>query len=170
MIIQPISPSDGAGFNRLLKMIESETHHMLFDPGERTTTDQEQLAFIERVIKSPGRTILLAKTNDAPVGFIAVMGENLNKKLHSRYISMGVLSKFHQMQIGSGLMKRAIEFCEAQGVARMELTVVTTNLPALNLYRKFGFEIEGTKRRSLNVQGELVDEYFMARISAIPCR
>ena len=32
------------------------------------------------------------------------------------------------------------------GVLRLELTVFVDNTPAIALYRKFGFEIEGTNR------------------------
>jgi RimJ/RimL family protein N-acetyltransferase len=165
LIIQPITVSEGAKLNQLLKKIESESHYMLYDPGERTTSDQEQTAFIERMLKSPRSTILVAREADQLLGFIAIMGENLNKKTHSRYIAMGVLDEFKGRNIGSRLMEAAIHFCNEQQVARMELTVVASNQRAIKLYQKYGFELEGTKRQSLKIQGQLADEFYMARIS-----
>ena len=45
---------------------------------------------------------------------------------------------------------------------RLELTVMIHNAPAIALYQKFGFQIEGTKRASLKVDGTYVDEYVMS--------
>lgn len=49
-------------------------------------------------------------------------------------------------------------------IVRLELTVLCTNKIALNLYKKSGFEIEGTKRKSMYIDGEYVDEYYMSKI------
>ena len=40
----------------------------------------------------------------------------------------------------------------------------TDNERGTGLYRKMGFEIEGLKRRSLNIKGTYVNEYYMAKI------
>lgn len=50
------------------------------------------------------------------------------------------------------------------GIVRLELSVMTHNQAALALYIKNGFEIEGTKRKSLIIDGEWVDEYYMSKI------
>lgn len=50
------------------------------------------------------------------------------------------------------------------GIVRLELSVMTHNQAALGLYTKSGFEIEGTKRKSLIIDGEWVDEYYMSKI------
>jgi RimJ/RimL family protein N-acetyltransferase len=50
------------------------------------------------------------------------------------------------------------------GIQRLELTVRVDNAAAIHLYQRMGYEIEGTKRRSLLVDGEFVDELYMARL------
>ncbi|WP_407927862.1 GNAT family N-acetyltransferase [Gracilibacillus suaedae] len=47
---------------------------------------------------------------------------------------------------------------------RMELTVAASNRSAVALYKKIGFEIEGTKRKALLVENEYLDEYYMAKL------
>jgi putative acetyltransferase len=49
-------------------------------------------------------------------------------------------------------------------IERIELTVFVDNAPALTLYQKFGFKIEGTGKRFALRNGEYIDAYFMARI------
>ena len=49
-------------------------------------------------------------------------------------------------------------------IHRLELTVMSHNERAVNLYQKMGFKIEGIKQDSLLVNDEYVDEYYMAKI------
>ena len=49
-------------------------------------------------------------------------------------------------------------------VLRLELTVYSDNAPAIALYRKFGFEIEGTHRGFALRGGVFVDAHAMARL------
>ena len=50
------------------------------------------------------------------------------------------------------------------GLWRLELEVYTDNEAAIALYRKFGFEVEGTKRCFALRDGAYVDTYMMARL------
>ena len=47
---------------------------------------------------------------------------------------------------------------------RMELTVMVHNERAKRLYLARGFEVEGTKRNSLKVDGKYVDELYMSTL------
>jgi putative acetyltransferase len=49
-------------------------------------------------------------------------------------------------------------------LTRVELRVYVDNAPAIALYKKFGFEIEGTHRRMASRNDEYVDGYSMARV------
>ncbi|WP_440858013.1 GNAT family N-acetyltransferase [Staphylococcus shinii] len=44
----------------------------------------------------------------------------------------------------------------------MELTVITTNKPAVNFYEKIGFKIEGIKHSSVYMDGHYFDELYMS--------
>jgi L-phenylalanine/L-methionine N-acetyltransferase len=44
------------------------------------------------------------------------------------------------------------------------LEVYTDNEPAVRLYKKFGFSVEGTLRRYAFRDGRFVDAYMMARL------
>jgi putative acetyltransferase len=54
------------------------------------------------------------------------------------------------------------------GLTRLELTVYTDNEPALRLYRRFGFELEGTHRAYGLRDGVLTDAHCMARLRPPP--
>lgn len=58
------------------------------------------------------------------------------------------------------LEKWAIE----NNIKRFELTVMTHNEKAVNLYKKMGFKIEGIKEHSILMDGKFIDEYYMGEI------
>lgn len=56
------------------------------------------------------------------------------------------------------------DWAEEKNITRLELTVICENEVAKRLYTNSGFEIEGIKRKSVCVDGECLDEYYMARV------
>ena len=87
------------------------------------------------------------------------------RRRHVGYIGMAVHDKCHARGIGTALMNAIIELADNWlNLARLELNVWTDNEPALRLYKKFGFEIEGTQRKYAFRDGAYVDAYAMARV------
>lgn len=69
--------------------------------------------------------------------------------------------------IGSALLAAIIDLAENWlGLTRLELEVFVDNEPAIRLYEKYGFVIEGTKRRYALRDGVYVDTHVMARLKA----
>ena len=58
----------------------------------------------------------------------------------------------------------ADKWARENDVLRLELTVECTNVNAIRLYEKSGFKKEGLREKSMNLDGELIDEYYMAKI------
>jgi RimJ/RimL family protein N-acetyltransferase len=56
------------------------------------------------------------------------------------------------------------EWAKQQHIHRLELTVMTHNIAGIALYKKQGFAIEGTKRQSLLINGQFIDEFYMAKL------
>jgi putative acetyltransferase len=84
---------------------------------------------------------------------------------HVATFGIGVSAEKHGRGVGSALMREMVNLCDNWlRIERIELTVFVDNAPALTLYQKFGFEIEGTGKRFALRNGEYVDAYFMARI------
>ena len=68
--------------------------------------------------------------------------------------------------LGSGILSDIKRQCEENGKVRIELTVDVDNMAAIGLYKKAGFETEGTVRKSyrLSSTNRFYDEYLMAYI------
>ena len=86
------------------------------------------------------------------------------RRRHAGTIGMAVRDDWHGRGVGTALMAAAVDLADNWiGYSRLELTAYTDNEAAIALYRKFGFEIEGTARRYALRAGVLVDAYMMAR-------
>jgi putative acetyltransferase len=80
-------------------------------------------------------------------------------------LGMSVHDEYQNRGVGSGLIAALIELADNWlGLRRLELEVWTDNAPAVHLYEKFGFRIEGTGHQYARRAGELVDAYYMARL------
>ena len=84
---------------------------------------------------------------------------------HAGSIGMAVRDDWQGKGVGTALMRAALDLADNWlNLTRIELRVYVDNSAAVALYKKFGFEIEGTHRRLSFRDGEYVDAYSMARI------
>jgi putative acetyltransferase len=87
------------------------------------------------------------------------------RRRHTAGLGMMVHDDFHRQGIGSALMAALIDAADNWlDLKRLELTVNTDNAPAIGLYRKFGFEVEGTRRADIFRDGKYIDSFEMARL------
>jgi RimJ/RimL family protein N-acetyltransferase len=164
MLIRTIHPDDAEQFLNLRKKLDEETQFMLFEPGERTTTVEEQREHIQRLLLQENSTTFVAEHNRQLVGYLEASGGQFRRNRHSVYIVIGILQDFTGQGIGGQLFAALEEWAQQKSITRLELTVMTHNQAGLALYRKRGFEIEGTKKHSLLVNNQYVDEYYMTKL------
>ena len=87
------------------------------------------------------------------------------RRRHVGQIGMAVRDDWQGKGAGSALMQAGIDLADKWlNLSRLELEVFTDNAPAIHLYQKFGFVIEGTHPRFAFRDGEFVDVHAMARL------
>jgi putative acetyltransferase len=93
---------------------------------------------------------------------------NAPRRRHIASLGMGVRDDLQGRGIGSALMQAATSMCDQWlQIRRLELEVYVDNPAAIALYKKFGFEIEGTLRMYGFRDGQYVDVYAMSRLRVI---
>ena len=119
----------------------------------------------ERLQPKPGQKRLVACIDENIVGDLALQVEASPRRSHVATFGISVAAHAQGRGVGSALMSEMINLCDNwMRIERIELTVFADNPAALALYRKFGFEIEGTGRKFALRNGEYVDAYYMARM------
>lgn len=162
-MIRTIRPDDAEQFLNLCTKLDEETQFMMLEPGERTTTVLEQQDYIERLLLRGNNTIIVAEYDGRLVGYLSAFGGEFNRNKHSVHLVIGILQAFTGCGIGSQMFVALEQWARQHSIHRLELTVMTHNEAGIALYRKRGFEVEGTKKQSLLVNGQYVDEYYMAK-------
>ena len=163
-MIRTIRPGDAELFLNLRIRLDQETQFMMLEPGERTTTVEEQRDHIERLIATANSTIIIAEEEGQLVGYLAASGGEFKRNKHSVYIVIGILQASTGRGIGSQLFTTLEQWARQNSIHRLELTVMNHNEKGIALYRKSGFEVEGTKKHALFFNGQYVDEYYMAKL------
>ncbi len=163
-MIRTICLDDAEQFLNLCTSLDKETQFMMLEPGERTTTVAEQRDNIQHLLAKKNSTIIVAEEEGHLIGYLAALGGEYKRNRHSVYIIIGILQAFTNRGVGSQLFTALEHWARQNAIHRLELTVMTRNEAGLALYKKRGFEIEGTRKNSLLVNGHFVDEYSMAKL------
>jgi putative acetyltransferase len=91
---------------------------------------------------------------------------NKPRRQHAASIGMSVRDDFQGQGVGTALMQAATDMADNWlNILRLELDVYTDNEPAVRLYKKCGFVIEGTLKNYAYRAGQYVDVYAMARFN-----
>ena len=113
-----------------------------------------------------GHYILVACAGEEIVGNAGLHPVGTSpRRAHAMHLGMTVRTDWHGKGVGSALMEALLELADGWlNVIRVELNVYTDNERAIALYRKFGFEVEGTLRAYALRAGRYVDAHTMARV------
>ncbi len=109
---------------------------------------------------------LLACVEDEVIGQLGLQTNPLRpRRKHAATLGMTVRDDWQGKGAGTALMQAAVDMADKWlNIARLELEVFVDNEPAVKLYKKFGFVIEGTLTCFAYRDGEYVDVYTMARL------
>ncbi len=113
-----------------------------------------------------GDHMLVAEYEGKVVGNLGLhVASKAVRRRHAGMIGVTVHDAYQRKGIGSALMKAALDLADHwMHFTRLELTVFTDNAAAIALYKKFGFQIEGTFHQYAFRNGIFADVYSMARI------
>ncbi|MGC9167024.1 MAG: GNAT family N-acetyltransferase [Thermoplasmata archaeon] len=119
--------------------------------------------FISSKIKSLNDLILVAEHENRVIGVLTLIREPFLKNRHVAVLGIAIKSGFRHEGIGSALMEESIKWAKEQNIEKITLEVFSTNTNAIELYKKFGFEIEGIRKKQFKILGNYVDDVLMAK-------
>lgn len=164
MKIREAVTEDAAKLAALMEHVDRTSPFMLWEPGERKISLESQQKMIEGLQNKENGAIFVAEQNNELIGYLIAIGGNANKNKHSAYLVVGIHESYRGKGVGTRLFQELDQWATQHGLHRLELTVVARNNAGVSLYQKRGFTVEGTKKDSLRIHDEYVDEYYMAKI------
>ncbi len=81
---------------------------------------------------------------------------------HKAELGLTIHDDYHGLGIGTALLNHMLKVAKLRNLTKVSLTVNCTNQRALYLYKKVGFQIEGTLHKEMFYDGKFLDEYRMA--------
>ena len=127
---------------------------------------------LEQQVEQQDGLHLLAIDNGEAIasGGIHSVSPRLRRR-HAAGLGICVARERQRQGLGSEMMRRLLDWSDNwAGYLRIELSVYTDNERAIALYRRFGFEMEGTHRAHALRNGAYVDSHSMARFHPNPPR
>ena len=166
IVIRRAEPSDAEGI-ALTFRARAASLGTLQNPYPSIAQWTERLAKSNPVLNY----VLMAVAGEEIVGHAGLHGSENPRRAHAWLLVMSVRDDWHNRGVGTWLMESLIDLADNWlGALRIELTVYVDNEHALKLYRKFGFEVEGTHRAYSLRDGQYTDTYAMARLHPRPPR
>ena len=163
-IVREATPADAAAVIAAAQAVFNEPGVMvLTSPGEfhPTLAEEEQLLADRQA--ADNSVFLIAVAGAEVVGMLGCTGGRRQGNRHTALLGMSVRREWRDRGVGSALMARAVEWARGSGVVtRIELDVYVENARARHLYEKFGFEVEGRRRRAIYRDGQYHDDLIMA--------
>ena len=164
MLIREIKLDDYKKYLDLRNQVDSESEFMLYDPGERKLTYDQQKNIIQNYLFSLNSTIFVAELDGRLVGYLEVQGGTLKKIRHKIFIVVGILKEFTNNGIGTKLFEALNDWVPQRGIHRIELLYRDGNEIGRHLYEKMGFVEEARLKDVYFFDGRFFDEVRMCRI------
>jgi len=100
--------------------------------------------------------------NGLVAGWCDITPKSIPEFSHAGILGMGLLSEYRGNGLGKKLLEKTIYHAKSiQNLESIELVVFESNENAIQLYRSFGFEIEGTKQKARKIDGKYDNEILM---------
>lgn len=109
---------------------------------------------------------VVAEDNNKIVGsiFIYLYGEDTRLR-HKGHIGWTVDPRYQMKGIARKMLEMAIDLARKRGLKRLEAVTPIENSASITLAKKFGFKIEGVKRKDfLADDGRYLDSYIIAKL------
>ncbi len=156
--VRPIREADAESFRAALDAVARERKYL----ARAEAPPMERVREFVAANVLAGHPQFVADAEGRIVGWCDALPDTETfGKAHVAYLGMGVLREYRGRKLGLRLLEAVVGATRSLGLEKIELAVYASNVAALALYRKAGFEVEGVKRRSRLVDGEYDDIVLM---------
>ena len=164
-VIRSAQPEDAQTLIRYLKKTAGETPYLVREPEEITLTLEQEREWIQRQTDAQKELMLVAELEGRHAGNCSLTtAGNRMRYAHRCYVAIALYQEFCGLGLGQGMLEEILSIAKEYGYEQAELEVVTTNVPAVSLYKKLGFCICGTLPHNMKYKdGSYADIYVMVK-------
>lgn len=141
------------------------TSDFMSDDFDRKFRDMAQFRnYYNQILHQPGSFLMVALVEDKPAGYLVMEANPASKLSHTAWLNMGITERFRRQGIGIQLVEAAINRLKNEHkIEIIYLMVRSDNTPALQLYKRTGFETLAHLEKDTKVGSEYYDGILMRR-------
>lgn len=162
IVVREATMNDVASLHQFVLDLTQERLPVIFR-RDRAPTLEEERSFAQDLLDAPNSTLLVAEAKGAIVGVLDFHGGRHEQRAHTGEFGISVARSWRRQGIGSTLIGELEQWAKPQGIRRIELHVFSNNNPAIRLYEKLGFALEGRRVGAVEVDGSYIDVLQMGK-------
>lgn len=171
--VRTITLEDIPARQALLMAIAREQVFTLMTPAEMQESCERMPRKLPTALQRSDALYLIARPlhadgteADEVIADFTLRAQDYERMAHCAILGVEIAREYRGVGLGDAMMRIAMDWAMAHPhLRRIELWVYASNASAIALYRKHGFEIEGTRRRAMQWKpGEWHDDHLMARL------
>jgi RimJ/RimL family protein N-acetyltransferase len=161
MSVKIIYPSEQyfESFHEALSVVASERVYIEMIEAPAL---EKVVGFQSNLISKNG-PVYYAVDENRVIGWCDVFPFENPRQSHRGGLGMGLLPEYRGKGLGSKLLSAVLDHSKKFGLEKVELHVYTTNLPAIAIYKKQGFEQEGLIKKYRKLDGQYFDCLAMGK-------
>lgn len=158
MSVRPITPEDVFSYRKAVDSVAKERRYLMRLEAPALEAMQR---FVVRNLEA-GYPHYVAVNGDEVIGWADIAPPH-DIALHVGSLGMGVIKEQRGKGLGAELLENVVRDAWAHGFKRLELEVYDDNEPAIHLYEKHGYVLEGRKKYARYIDGVYQDILIMAQ-------
>lgn len=164
-IIRSAEEYDARSLSEVRVQIDGETENMDREQGEGYIDEVGFRSIIQKDTEVLNHLFLVAEADGRIAGFSRCEGSPLRRLSHKVEFGVCVLKEFWGYGIGKMLLQESIGWADAQDIKKISLSVLETNVKAIAIYEKLGFETEGVLKNDKRLSdGNYYNTVLMAKL------
>ncbi|GFZ32326.1 N-acetyltransferase [Clostridium zeae] len=161
--IREAKKEDAKSIIDFYNVVGGETDFLSFGKNEFIRDLKDYENYLEGVHKEENSIIFLAISKDKIVGIASINSNQKARTKHVGVLGIVVANSFCGLGIGNKMIDYLIQWAKANKITK-KISLVTRedNIKAIELYKKFGFEVEGVLKADNYINGVYYNTLMMS--------
>ncbi|MFT9497960.1 GNAT family N-acetyltransferase [Anaerosolibacter sp.] len=158
-------PDDALQLIELNKKLAVETKYMVRELDEIDVDIMNQENRVKDLCDHENGLLLVASDDERIVGQLGILPEKFERLKHMAGFVIGIEKAYWGTGIAKILMDEMMSWLANSNLKRIELNVVEDNVRGIELYSKYGFQIEGKKIKDHHIgDGVYLNTLIMGKV------
>lgn len=158
VIIRPAQLEDALGIIKTVNSEAVERSYVLTEKIGKTVAEEEN--YLSKR-DTQCQLFVVALMGNIVVGCLA--SEHKNDGRNVLEVGLHVQKGYRDMGIGKEMLEYALEWGNKEGFNKIKACIFTSNKRSLSLFKKLGFEEEGTRKKNYRIGNTYIDEVILGK-------